>query len=124
MKITFSFEGDVAGAISLSVESPTRLTFARMATALWRSYRTLQEAKGTPPDPCAIMLTGMGPNKIEAIRAVRIVTNMSLQEARELVENIGPGRSQIIRVATPEARHAAVITLQAGGLTVVEPLQP
>ncbi len=125
MKIRMSFEGDGEGSVEITVEAPTRWTFAKMATSLWHTYRDLRravEARGTE-DPLAIVVTAWGENmKIQSIKAIREITGLGLKEAKDFVEAAAPGRPQIVRVDSPDARKTAMLTLRQAGATV-EPLR-
>lgn len=62
-----------------------------------------------------LMLTGPGPNKIDAIKAVRELTGLGLKDAKDLVEATANGPRHVKCSLGREAAAAALEVLQKAG---------
>ena len=65
-----------------------------------------------------VVLTDIGPKKIQVIKAVRAVTALGLKEAKEAVESAAGGESIILEAVSKEMAEDAKAKLEAEGATV------
>jgi large subunit ribosomal protein L7/L12 len=64
-----------------------------------------------------VVLTDIGPKKIQVIKAVRAVTALGLKEAKEAVEAAAGGESIILEAVSKEMAEDAKSKLEAEGAT-------
>lgn len=124
MKITLKFEGQVSSCIEVELATPTRLAFAKLATALWHNYRDLSAAQEIKPknDPREIVITGFIKEPIHLIKAIRELTGLGLHEAKNIVDAIGLGKPHVHRLPGEHYRKRSVEVLQEGG-AIIQPLK-
>ena len=65
-----------------------------------------------------VVLTGVGPKKINVIKAVRQITNLGLKEAKELVESAEGAPANVIEGVSKDAAAENKRILEAEGATV------
>ena len=65
-----------------------------------------------------VVLTDIGPKKIQVIKAVRAVTALGLREAKEAVEGATGGESIILEAVSKEMAEDAKSKLEAEGAVV------
>lgn len=65
-----------------------------------------------------VILTGVGPKKINVIKAVRQITNLGLKEAKELVESAEGAPATVIEAVGKDAAAEHKRLLEAEGATV------
>lgn len=65
-----------------------------------------------------VILTGVGPKKINVIKAVRQITNLGLKEAKELVESAEAAPATMIEAVGKDAAAEHKRLLEAEGATV------
>ncbi len=71
---------------------------------------------GHTPDPAwRVVATSVGDRKIEAIKAIREVTNLGLKDAKDLAEAVP---SVILSGVSQDEAEAAASKLRAAGITV------
>jgi large subunit ribosomal protein L7/L12 len=66
----------------------------------------------------AVILTGVGPKKINVIKAVRQITNLGLKEAKELVEGAESAPATVIESVGKDAAAEHKRLLEAEGAEV------
>jgi len=66
-----------------------------------------------------VVLTDVGPKKIQVIKAVRAVTALGLKEAKETVEGALDGESIILEAVSKEMAEDAKAKLEGEGAVVV-----
>jgi large subunit ribosomal protein L7/L12 len=66
----------------------------------------------------AVILKGVGPKKINVIKAVRQITNLGLKEAKELVESAEGAPATVIEGVSKDAAAENKRILEAEGATV------
>lgn len=66
----------------------------------------------------SVVLTGVGPKKINVIKAVRQITNLGLKEAKELVESAESAPASVIEGVSKDAAAENKRILEAEGATV------
>ncbi len=66
-----------------------------------------------------VVLTDIGPKKIQVIKAVRAVTALGLKEAKEAVEGALDGESTILEAVSKEMAEDAKAKLEGEGAVVV-----
>jgi large subunit ribosomal protein L7/L12 len=67
----------------------------------------------------AVILKGVGPKKINVIKAVRQITNLGLKEAKELVEGAEAAPATVIEGVSKDAAAENKRILEAEGAEVV-----
>lgn len=65
-----------------------------------------------------VVITDIGPKKIQVIKAVRAVTSLGLKEAKDAVEAAAGGESVILEAVRKEAAEDAKAKLEAEGAVV------
>jgi len=66
-----------------------------------------------------VVITGVGPNKIEAIKIVRTYTNMGLKESKDIVDAAHYGKNGKVQMYDPRKRDAMIADLKSIGCTVL-----
>jgi large subunit ribosomal protein L7/L12 len=66
-----------------------------------------------------VVLTDIGPKKIQVIKAVRAVTALGLREAKAAVEEADSGESIILEAVSKELAEDAKAKLEAEGAVIV-----
>jgi large subunit ribosomal protein L7/L12 len=66
-----------------------------------------------------VVLTEIGPKKIEVIKAVRSVTTLGLKEAKEAVEAAAGGQSVILEAVSKELAADAKAKIEEAGAVVL-----
>jgi large subunit ribosomal protein L7/L12 len=65
-----------------------------------------------------VLITDIGPKKIQVIKAVRAVTSLGLKEAKDVVEAAAGGESVLMEAVSKEVAEDAKSKLEAEGAVV------
>jgi ribosomal protein L7/L12 len=101
---------DVHGQVDLARTIDELEVVVRTIEALQRGPRSIVDRTPVPSqteyEDHSLMLTGYGPNKIEVIKAVRLITNLSFVDSKDLVDRsalknqlVTTGNFETLRIA-------------------------
>jgi len=103
-----------AGGAELANEVWTQL--ADVVSPVYRQEMLMHLLTGRI-DP--VVITGVGANKINAIKIIRTYTNLGLKESKDIVDAADYGKNGKVQMYDPRKRELMIAELRANGCTVL-----
>lgn len=108
-------EDPASGGWKIAINFPVPDEFVANILSRALGQPTPDSPTATEPQPTVVRVLSAGPNKIDAIKAIRVATQSGLKEAKDFIDSVPREYS----CSDPAAAQLLYTSLKASGATAV-----